>query len=179
MPPAPIPLSPPLQDEVAEVAARDRRWEPMGSTKRSVEGASAGWSRSDASGTNPSLSAIASPSPLCFLDALRLLMAGHMEIILDNLNDRENLSGVECPEPVDGLFWVYIVQCSNRTLYVGHTGAFLGAFLGTCIFRDRHFTSSLHGTSLHSICCSEESIFWPLSTAYENRQWPIRCCGLD
>ena len=49
-------------------------------------------------------------------------MAGRMEILLDNLNDREKLPGVECPEPVDGLFWVYIVQCSNRTLYVGHTG---------------------------------------------------------
>ena len=49
-------------------------------------------------------------------------MAGRMEIILDSLNDSEKLPGVECPESVDGLFWVYIVQCSNRTLYVGHTG---------------------------------------------------------
>ena len=49
-------------------------------------------------------------------------MAGHMQSILDSLNDREMLPRVECPEPVDGLFWVYIVQCSNRTLYVGHTG---------------------------------------------------------
>ena len=49
-------------------------------------------------------------------------MAGHMQSILDSLNDREKLPRVECPEPVDGLFWVYIVQCSNRTLYVGHTG---------------------------------------------------------
>ena len=50
-------------------------------------------------------------------------MAGHMQSIFDSLNDREKLPRVECPEPVDGLFWVYIVQCSNRTLYVGHTGS--------------------------------------------------------
>ena len=43
----------------------------------------------------------------------------------DSLNDREKLPRVECSEPIDGLFWVYIAQCPNRALYIGHTGNLL------------------------------------------------------
>jgi putative endonuclease len=27
----------------------------------------------------------------------------------------------QCPEPVEGLSWIYIIECSNSTLYIGHT----------------------------------------------------------
>ena len=33
----------------------------------------------------------------------------------------ESLKSVECPEPVEGLAWVYILQCCNRTFYVGQS----------------------------------------------------------
>jgi len=38
------------------------------------------------------------------------------------LKNTGSLPRVECPELVEGLYWVYIVECSNRTLYVGQTG---------------------------------------------------------
>jgi putative endonuclease len=31
----------------------------------------------------------------------------------------ESLKRVECPEPVEGLCWIYILYCSNGSLYVG------------------------------------------------------------
>jgi putative endonuclease len=33
----------------------------------------------------------------------------------------EGVRGVECPEPVEGLCWVYILFCRNESLYVGQT----------------------------------------------------------
>ncbi|MGE9271286.1 MAG: GIY-YIG nuclease family protein, partial [Verrucomicrobiales bacterium] len=33
----------------------------------------------------------------------------------------EGINRVECPEPVEGLCWVYILWCGNDTLYVGQT----------------------------------------------------------
>ena len=71
-------------------------------------------------GSNPSLSAIASPSPLRSVDALRLLMAGHsiaepqFAMILS-----DGLQRVECPEPVEGLSWVYMLLMRNGMLCVG------------------------------------------------------------
>ena len=44
-------------------------------------------------------------------------MAGHLE---SDDNDRE-LSEVECPEPVEGQFWVYILQCRDGSFYVGYS----------------------------------------------------------
>ena len=32
----------------------------------------------------------------------------------------EGLQRVECPEPVEGLSWVYILLCRNGSFYVGH-----------------------------------------------------------
>jgi putative endonuclease len=45
-------------------------------------------------------------------------MAGHF---FDRPSNLQDVPRVECPEPVEGLFWVYILQCRNETLYVGHT----------------------------------------------------------
>ena len=28
---------------------------------------------------------------------------------------------VECPEPVEGRAWIYILECNNKSLYVGST----------------------------------------------------------
>ena len=33
----------------------------------------------------------------------------------------EGVQDVECPEPVEGLFWVYILFCANGTLYTGQS----------------------------------------------------------
>ena len=37
------------------------------------------------------------------------------------LKNTDSLPRVECPEPVEGLYWLYVLECSNRTLYVGQT----------------------------------------------------------
>ncbi|MCC5808215.1 MAG: GIY-YIG nuclease family protein [Opitutales bacterium] len=46
-------------------------------------------------------------------------MAGHFQ--KGTIHLPEGLSRVECPEPVEGLSFVYILICRNRTLYVGQT----------------------------------------------------------
>ena len=33
----------------------------------------------------------------------------------------DGLKSVECPEPVEGLSWVYILFCANGTFYVGQS----------------------------------------------------------
>ena len=33
----------------------------------------------------------------------------------------DNLKRVECPEPVEGLAFIYILRCRNCTFYVGHS----------------------------------------------------------
>ena len=33
----------------------------------------------------------------------------------------DGLKSVECPEPVEGLTWVYILFCANGTFYVGQS----------------------------------------------------------
>ena len=50
---------------------------------------------------------------------LHLLMAGHELSETPNLPER--LQRVECPEPVEGLAFVYILRCRNGTFYVGHS----------------------------------------------------------
>ena len=32
-----------------------------------------------------------------------------------------DLKSVECPEPVEGLYWVYILFCANDTFYIGQS----------------------------------------------------------
>ena len=60
------------------------------------------------------------PSPP--FDALRVASLAHgrpncfMTLELPN-----GLKSVECPEPVEGLSWVYILFCVNRTFYVGQS----------------------------------------------------------
>ncbi len=39
------------------------------------------------------------------------------------------LPSVECPEPVEGLYWVYILFCRNGSFYVGQSGD-VGSQLG-------------------------------------------------
>ena len=33
----------------------------------------------------------------------------------------DEFTGVECPEPVEGLYFVYILVCANGSFYTGHT----------------------------------------------------------
>lgn len=45
-------------------------------------------------------------------------MAGHFSL---NMKLPEGLNCVECPEPVEGLNWVYILYCRNGSLYIGQS----------------------------------------------------------
>ena len=49
----------------------------------------------------------------------RLLMAGQIRFMTPILAN--DLKSVECPEPVEGLSWVYILFCANGTFYVGQS----------------------------------------------------------
>ena len=40
---------------------------------------------------------------------------------MQGMESPEDIKRVECPEPVEGLSWIYILQCRNNTLYVGQT----------------------------------------------------------
>jgi predicted GIY-YIG superfamily endonuclease len=49
-------------------------------------------------------------------------MAGHGDRLLErNMELSEGIKSVECPEPVEGLDWVYILFMRNGMLYVGQT----------------------------------------------------------
>ena len=49
------------------------------------------------------------------------LMAGH-STSRRTLNLRlSDIPGVECPEPVEGRFWVYILLCHDGSLYIGQS----------------------------------------------------------
>lgn len=50
---------------------------------------------------------------------LHLLMAGQNST--NRHSTPEKLPSVECPEPVEGLSFVYILLCSNGSFYVGQT----------------------------------------------------------
>ena len=39
--------------------------------------------------------------------------------LISSLGVESDLPSVECPEPVEGLWFVYILQCQNGLLYVG------------------------------------------------------------
>jgi putative endonuclease len=49
---------------------------------------------------------------------LHLLMAGHP---FYSSQPPQRLPSVECPEPVEGRFWVYVLMCRNGSLYTGQT----------------------------------------------------------
>ncbi len=45
-------------------------------------------------------------------------MAGHFQ---SHQQPRALIREIECPEPVEGLYWVYVLQSEDRKLYVGQS----------------------------------------------------------